>query len=99
MRRFHSISFTRAQGIPIQERVWEGERIWASCSSRTHSVARSVVMPPLLGRYKERMDGIQALMGQFRIPKHLRRQLRKWVVRSQPVPRESKGTVFPNIGT
>ncbi len=46
-----------------------------------------MVMPPLLGRYKERMEGIQALMGQFRIPKHLRRQLRKWVVRDSQGPR------------
>ncbi len=29
------------------------------------------------------MQGIQALMGQFRIPRQLRRQLRKWVVRAR----------------
>ncbi len=32
-------------------------------------------------KHRERMAGIQGLMTQFRLPKHLRRQLRKWVVR------------------
>ncbi len=33
-------------------------------------------------KHRERMDGIEALMTQHRLPKHIRRQLRKWVVRS-----------------
>ena len=33
-------------------------------------------------KHKERMDGITALMTQFKLPKVLRRQLRKWVVRA-----------------
>ena len=32
-------------------------------------------------RHRERLEGIQTLMLRFPLPKHLRRQLRKWVVR------------------
>ena len=33
-------------------------------------------------RYRQRLEGIQTLMLRFSLPKHLRRQLRKWVVRA-----------------
>ena len=32
-------------------------------------------------RHRERLEGIQVLMLRFPLPKHLRRQLRSWVVR------------------
>ena len=32
-------------------------------------------------KFRERMAGVQNLMIRFQLPKHLRRRLRKWVVR------------------
>ncbi len=32
-------------------------------------------------KHRERLTGIKSLMIKFSLPKHLRRQLRKWVVR------------------
>ncbi len=37
-------------------------------------------------KHRARTNGVESLMQQFPIPRHLRHMLRKWVVRPVPVP-------------
>ena len=45
-------------------------------------------------KHRERLEGIQSLMVQFPLPRHIRRQLRKWVVRGSLTSVHSPVTWF-----